>query len=469
MSSVNTAVKALLHTSLGTGLISIPFFYKNNGILLALSLLVFSYTMSTIGLLLQCQLANWLYFLRKNKKLSFKSIGDVLFEKNKNVVVLFDVAIAIKCFGVSISYLIVIGDLMPQTLLFFAPDLNISRVFFISISLFGIILPLCFIKKISSLKRFSMIALISVVYLCVMIIGNYFFSTSNSKGQIYWTKPKKTYSDTNFLTSFPISVFAFTCQHNTFSIFNELREANFKSFAKVVTRAMSLALAVYVTVGTLGYLTFGDLIESNIIKMYNMTTVFNVLGRLCIVVLVTLAYPLQMYPCRLSLYNIYKFCQNKDEFKQQDGKSIASSNESLTLLNEEELNLEQQSNSSHLEIPSLQFNIITFCVILVGFLISIFLTNLGLVLSFIGATGSTLISFFLPGLFSFLLFKKLEDDQNDGSFVKKIISDDSVDVNDVVAKCGTVKHWKLLSLTLIAYGVIIIFFANAGIIYKIMH
>lgn len=468
MSSVNTAVKALLHTSLGTGLISIPFFYKNNGILLALTLLVFSYTMSTIGLLLQCQLANWLYFLRKNKKLSFKFIGDVLFEKNKNIVVLFDVAIAIKCFGVSISYLIVIGDLMPQILHFFTPDLNVSRIFFISISLFGIILPLCFIKKISSLKRFSMIALVSVVYLCVMIIGNYFFSTSNLKGEIYWTKPNKSYSDTNFLTSFPISVFAFTCQHNTFSIFNELREPHFKNFAKVVIRAMSLALAVYVTVGTLGYLTFGDLIESNIIKMYNMTTVFNVLGRLCIVVLVTLAFPLQMYPCRLSLYNIYKFFQNKDDFKQLDGKSIASS-ESITLLNEEELNLEQQSNSSHLEIPSLQFNIITLSVILIGFLISIFLTNLGLVLSFIGATGSTLISFFLPGLFSFLLFKRLEEDQNNGSFVKKIISDESVNVDDVVTKYGRIKHWKLLSLTLISYGVIIIFFANAGIIYKIMH
>lgn len=466
MSSTNTAVKALLHTSLGTGLISIPFFYKNNGIFFSVALLTFSFVMSTVGLLLQCQLSNWIYFLQRNKKLSFKSIGDILFENQKHNVVLFDIAIAIKCFGVSISYLIVIGDLMPQIVLFFAPEIHISRVIFISASLFGIILPLCFIKKISSLKKFSMIALVSVVYLCFMIIGNYFFSANITKGKVYWKKPAKSYPDTNFLTSFPISVFAFTCQHNTFSIFNELKEPNLANFVKVVTRAMSLALIIYLTIGTLGYLTFGDLIESNIIKMYSMKTVFNVLGRFCIVVLVTLAYPLQMYPCRLSIHNIYK------HFTQQascDGENDAASVESTTLLNEEELNLEQQATHSHLEIPDFHFRTITFAVIVCGFLISISLTNLGLVLSFIGGTGSTLIAFILPGIFSYLLFDRLEADSGSGDFVRRLIGDDSVAADDVVTQCGSFRRWKQLSLLLIVYGLFVMAFANIGIVYKIMH
>ncbi|OBA29020.1 hypothetical protein HANVADRAFT_50967 [Hanseniaspora valbyensis NRRL Y-1626] len=475
MSSISTAVKALLHTSLGTGLISIPFFYKNNGILLAVTLLTFSYMMSSIGLLLQCQLSNWLYSLQKNKKLSFKSLGDILLENQNDSVVLFDVAIAIKCFGVSLSYLIVIGDLMPQIIHFFAPDLHISRVIFISISLFVIILPLCFIKKISSLKKFSMIALISVVYLCFMIIGNYFFATGLDKGKIYWTKPNKSYNDTNFLTSFPISVFAFTCQHNTFSIFNELKKPGFHNFAKVVTGAMSLALIIYLTVGTLGYLTFGDLVESNIIKMYDMSTVFNVLGRFCIVVLVTLAYPLQMYPCRLSIHNIINHFHQKKNNSSNNNKNSKKKNytpatsESSTLLNEEELNLEQQIVSTHLEIPKMQFNIITLSVIILGFMISISLTNLGLVLSFIGGTGSTLIAFILPGFFSYLLFKKLEEDENDGSFVKKLIADDSLSIDSAITQVGSIKKWKLLSIALMIYGGIVVIFANAGIIYKITH
>ncbi|KAL6935776.1 hypothetical protein ACO0OL_001958 [Hanseniaspora opuntiae] len=466
MSSVNTAVKALLHTSLGTGLISIPFFYKNNGIILSVVLLTFSYLMSTTGLILQCQLSNWLPTLTLKKKLSFKSIGDLLFDEKSNKIVLFDIAIAIKCFGVSISYLIVIGDLMPQILRYFTSKIDIHRSIFISFSLFCIIMPLCFIKKISSLKKFSMIALISVVYLCFMIIINAFvYKENDQKGHIYWTKPKKSYKDINFLTSFPISVFAFTCQHNTFSIFNELKTPTFANFSKIVVKAMSCALIIYLTVGTLGYITFGDNVESNIIKMYEMDNFFNVLGRFCIVVLVTLAYPLQMYPCRLSIYNIYNHFQNKPIF---NSLTDTDTNESITLLNEEELNLEQQINSSHLDIPDLQFKVITMSIIIAGFFIAISLTNLGLVLGFIGGTGSTLIAFILPGLFSYLLFSKIESDP---AFIQNALLKNTniKDYKQEIAQIGSVKQWKLLSIGLIVYGVCIMIFANIGIIYKMLH
>lgn len=466
MSSVNTAVKALLHTSLGTGLISIPFFYKNNGIILSVALLAFSYLMSTTGLILQCQLSNWLPTLTLKKKLSFKSIGDLLFDEKSNKIVLFDIAIAIKCFGVSISYLIVIGDLMPQILRYFTSKIDINRSIFISFSLFCIIMPLCFIKKISSLKKFSMIALISVVYLCFMIIVNAFvYKENDQKGHIYWSKPKKSYKDINFLTSFPISVFAFTCQHNTFSIFNELKTPIFANFSKIVVKAMSCALIIYLTVGTLGYITFGDNVESNIIKMYEMDNFFNVLGRFCIVVLVTLAYPLQMYPCRLSIYNIYNHFQNKPIF---NSLTDTDTNESINLLNEEELNLEQQINSSHLDIPDLQFKVITMSIIIAGFFIAISLTNLGLVLGFIGGTGSTLIAFILPGLFSYLLFSKIESDP---AFIQNVLLKNTniKDYKQEIAQMGSVKQWKLLSIGLIVYGVCIMIFANIGIIYKMLH
>ena len=41
---------------------------------------------------------------------SFFAISEITFPK---AAVLFDLAIAIKCFGVGVSYLIIIGDLMP--------------------------------------------------------------------------------------------------------------------------------------------------------------------------------------------------------------------------------------------------------------------------------------------------------------------------------------------------------------------
>lgn len=58
-----------------------------------------------------------LYFLSRcaarteGRHASFFAVSKLTWPK---ISVLFDLAIAIKCFGVAVSYLIIIGDLMPQ-------------------------------------------------------------------------------------------------------------------------------------------------------------------------------------------------------------------------------------------------------------------------------------------------------------------------------------------------------------------
>lgn len=58
-----------------------------------------------------------LYFLARcadkvgGRNASFSSLSRLTWPK---LGIFFDTAIAIKCFGVAISYLIIIGDLMPQ-------------------------------------------------------------------------------------------------------------------------------------------------------------------------------------------------------------------------------------------------------------------------------------------------------------------------------------------------------------------
>jgi len=54
----------------------------------------------------------------------------------------------------------------------------------------------------------------------------------------------------------------------------------------------------------IGYLTFGSKVGSNIIAMYPPTSVFIAVGRLGIVVLNGLSYPLQCLPCRACVYHM---------------------------------------------------------------------------------------------------------------------------------------------------------------------
>ena len=60
-----------------------------------------------------------------------------------NLSIIFNAAIAIKCFGVAVSYLIIIGDLMPGVVLGFAPGVGepsvlLDRQFWVTAFMYGL-------------------------------------------------------------------------------------------------------------------------------------------------------------------------------------------------------------------------------------------------------------------------------------------------------------------------------------------
>ena len=66
------------------------------------------------GLYLQTRCARYV----DRGHVSFAALSQLTYP---NLSILFDAAIAVKCFGVAVSYLIIIGDLMPGVVIGFAP------------------------------------------------------------------------------------------------------------------------------------------------------------------------------------------------------------------------------------------------------------------------------------------------------------------------------------------------------------
>ena len=135
-----------------------------------------------------------------HRKSSFFAVAQITYP---NAAVFFDAAIATKCFGVSIrcafllllifnipshlaparnSYLIIIKTLMPNVVLSLyhdltSPDVNppawaVSERVWISIFMV-ILVPLCFLRKLDSLRHTSYIALFSVGELSYMIFTGF--------------------------------------------------------------------------------------------------------------------------------------------------------------------------------------------------------------------------------------------------------------------------------------------------------
>lgn len=122
--------------------------------------------------------------------------------------------------GVGISYLIIIGDLMPQVIEGFNPDASkipflVDRHFWITAFMLFII-PLSFLRRLDSLKYTSFIALTSIGYLVILVLYHFLArDTLEDRGPvrvITWAGAVPA------LSAFPVVVFAYTCHQNVSSV-----------------------------------------------------------------------------------------------------------------------------------------------------------------------------------------------------------------------------------------------------------
>jgi amino acid permease len=108
-----SSVINLLNTIVGAGVLAMPLALSRMGIVLGIIVILWAGATAGFGLYLQTRCARYL----ERGSASFFALSQITYP---NAAVVFDAAIAIKCFGVGVSYLIIIGDLMPGVVRGFA-------------------------------------------------------------------------------------------------------------------------------------------------------------------------------------------------------------------------------------------------------------------------------------------------------------------------------------------------------------
>lgn len=96
-----------------------PLAMSHMGILLGTFVILWAGLTAGFGLYLQTRCARYL----ERGSASFFALSQITYP---NAAVIFDAAIAVKCFGVGVSYLIIIGDLMPGVVMGFSDSDNLA-------------------------------------------------------------------------------------------------------------------------------------------------------------------------------------------------------------------------------------------------------------------------------------------------------------------------------------------------------
>lgn len=101
-----------LDAVVGAGVLAMPRAMSQMGIVLGSLVIIWAGITAGFGLYLQTRCAEYI----ERGSASFFALSQITYP---NAAIVFDAAIAIKCFGVAVSYLIIIGDLMPGVVLGF--------------------------------------------------------------------------------------------------------------------------------------------------------------------------------------------------------------------------------------------------------------------------------------------------------------------------------------------------------------
>ena len=196
----------LLKTILGAGMLAMPSAFVSLGYIPGIAFILITATLAAFGLHLFVVSSRYV-----GRSATVNKLANLTYP---SLAVLFDFAIALKCFGVAVSYLIVIGGMMPSIVsgLGVRDSIMLSRQFWLTASAV-LLVPLAFLRRMDSLKYTSFAGLLSVVYLVAVALWEFWRPGAVRPPPNAGIEPFASFSFAA-LKSFSVFVFSFTCHQN---------------------------------------------------------------------------------------------------------------------------------------------------------------------------------------------------------------------------------------------------------------
>ncbi|OII75084.1 transmembrane amino acid transporter protein [Cryptosporidium andersoni] len=328
-SSVTSAFFALVNTTMGVGVLGLPWAYSQNGLLQGILLTLLSGIFSILACVLLSEISLVLDKDGGNESVTYYTIAEKTFPKMK---LMIDMSILVMSLGACSTYLIVVVSVL-QTLFepFFPDSMSVSTIR--TLILFAIVIfvigPASYPTTLAELTIINWIAVFSSLYVVIVVIYSFLSQISQLPILLQRVDLFSTNSAINLLQTFPIYVFSFTCHHNFLNVANELE--NKTLFRLIITCILSIGfcIIVYVFMGVSGYLLFGNTLKSSdILSMFDTSTTIILIARIVLVSSLVFSFPVSCHSFRKSLAIIIKGGQDADSSFPKDRYMLRS----ITLL-----------------------------------------------------------------------------------------------------------------------------------------
>jgi len=305
IAELSTCIVNMLATILGSGLLSLPYAMAGTGLWMGIFVFSFFMIISSISLL----------NLSKAVEVYSGYCDFMVLAKDNlpnKVYWLVDFIVLINCFGCCTGLLIVMSTLMPKVVeafLTFDNEWALNRQLWCAICA-GFLLPPVFLKNLEALKFTSFLVAIFVIYMGGVMI--YYYAHRTQLGYAPEYEPVVHYwfpgDVAQFLKVFAIIANGFACSQNVPRVVKTLVNPTQMRLKMVFTTPTTICLLLYSVIACIGYLSFGEDVDSNVLRSYPTGLVLINIARLSITLALAGGYPVQLHPARNSLsvllYNV---------------------------------------------------------------------------------------------------------------------------------------------------------------------
>ncbi|XP_037784546.1 putative sodium-coupled neutral amino acid transporter 7 [Penaeus monodon] len=233
--------------------------------------------------------------------------------------VVASVCIFAYCMVTCITLLIIIGDQFDRAFASFAGSdfcaiWFMNRKFTLTASAIMLIFPSC-LKRMDALRFLSYAGVLTIFYVTVIITEEYYTGG-------YARRPLEIY-DADWVQMFnvlPTICFGYQCHISSVPIYSCVKQSQAKSTWKACTVAIAVCLLVYTVSANYGYLTFGSLVNTDVLLSYEARRPQVLVAVVLLAVKSWTTYPILLFCMREAVNDMYLRVRSLPESAAEKGE-----------------------------------------------------------------------------------------------------------------------------------------------------